>query len=526
MMDAEVEKELRKVLGWREVLLQKRILEAQQAQADGEENEAIAAYSSSLASQEPSSSSCSSSSFSPPPSERAFPSFFINAKAAKDPVLKLFRTYRDVLTVIDPGDLIAAAKIGASGALCNDPVLTHYVSVFFKDPFMAEELGPLLITFWAGGFWEEGDEAKQLPPGVRYRVGAYPSVELLRLIYTAVENSRFQELSHELYFQRSTSYTLLLALNFYEIDGSADAAAIIDAAATIGSHEPPPLGVFFNDPSGAVGRRLYRRTPKPALQQIRRLRGVLAGMDLPFGVVRGEAVLKQMAKLKALRAGSRQEMMSLPKKEHKMTQFGVPYDPSETPYTLLNKGRVDAYMRVGKDVDGNLLPLSAIQWGDKTVEDLVPFCPDEKKCLLLFKQCTPVWKIERHYGGLSIFLLVCHYCQTSKGDAARWIGREEGLPEVNEVLKAVDNYNRRTLFNPKFSTVMAILAGEERYPEEATGTGIHRAPRSPHFGDRSGLSTARAKVEARVAKKASKKRHKEAEKEKEKQGGGKKKKKE
>ena len=96
---------------------------------------------------------------------------------------------------------------------------------------------------------------------------------------------------------------------------------------------------------------------------------------------------------------------------------------------------------------------------------------------------------------------------------------------MNEVLKAVDNYNRRTLFNPKFSTVMAILAGEERYPEEATGTGIHRAPRSPHFGDRSGLSTARAKVEARVAKKASKKRHKEAEKEKEKQGGGKKKKK-
>ena len=203
------------------------------------------------------------------PSAGNDPPFFISDQAASDPALLLFRKYRDVLSVLDPSDLLSVARLSLDGLLRNDPVLSHYVSVFVKDPFLAEALRRLLPKFWRGGFWEEGDSeahgGTQLPEGREYTCGGYPDVQLLRVFCAAVEAYCCQSDAHAQYFQRSALYPLLLCHGWYEIDHSHNSGGMCTAA--------PPHSAFFSEPNGTAGRRLYRRTEARALEQIRGLHG-------------------------------------------------------------------------------------------------------------------------------------------------------------------------------------------------------------------------------------------------------------
>ena len=93
-------------------------------------------------------------------------------------------------------------------------------------------------------------------------------------------------------------------------------------------------------------------------------------------------------------------------KNWKKARDGGEYDASENPYTLCDTGCVDLVIRLGRDSrTGKPLALSGIQWPkNMTVQDILPHCPDEKRCLLNFKLGTPIRDVEKYYG-MSLFML-------------------------------------------------------------------------------------------------------------------------
>jgi hypothetical protein len=120
-----------------------------------------------------------------------------------------------------------------------------------------------------------------------------------------------------------------------------------------------------------------------------------------------------------------------------------------------------------------------------TVRDILPHCPDEKRCLLNFKLGTPIRDVEKYYG-MSLFMLACHYCQTDQGDAAKWLSLGDRLPSIDVVLSTTAEVNERTSFNPMFCQVMAVCVGTAELPAALGGEGALRRPQFRYCGDRSG----------------------------------------
>lgn len=104
------EAEMRERGLWREVERAKRILALQRAEQRAAAVSAAAGETPGM-SPAPESSSASSTTDAAATAPTAAPPFFISERASRDPALLLFHKYRDVLSVLDPSDLLANLRL-------------------------------------------------------------------------------------------------------------------------------------------------------------------------------------------------------------------------------------------------------------------------------------------------------------------------------------------------------------------------------------------------------------------------------
>jgi hypothetical protein len=481
-MDQAIYDDLKEFCGWRFANAQRdslALMETEMAGCCPISNDAESSSSNSGSAFNPSpssgSSSLSSSSSSGLANSRGggdFPDFFISERAAQDKNLLLLRRYRGALRCLDCGDLVSSARIAP--LLRKDAALFYCVSTYFNDPFMAEDLDGLLQKFWRGGYHDAAqDGPRRLHDGEEHKAGKYPDVELLRLIYEAVEKYEYQEIAHDTYQQKDTSFALLLD-RFYEkrkwVPKDADTPL-------------PPRSVSFN-PTWTW--RYFRKNEAAALKHVREVREAVESTKAGHGVLKGKAALECLRTLKVAKSGNLLPRMTVAPKANKRTKFGVVYDPGLTPYVLLNKNRTELCMRLKKGSS-----LHDIKWTKEglnthTVADVVPFCPDAKKVLLHFEQTAAVAAIEDYYG-ISIFMLAAHVCQLSTEGHYLSTLPEASAPSCLDLLDVIDKWNKATNFNPTLPDAFAVLFGEKKIPE-CDGSPARRKPSHDYSGSLSGKS--------------------------------------
>lgn len=381
-------------------------------------------------------------------------------KCRKNPKLALLRECRSVLRFMDPCDLRAAARHAPK--LRGDPVLHHVVTLYFKGPFMLETAMERIDGFWRGDYWREGDDPKHKQEN---KPRKYPAIELLRFIWDSYEAHRFSRVEMDLSFERNTSPPgVVWRTGLYQLDVTSKAKAAVQSGVA------PPGSVFFCDPER--GRNLYRRTPQAkALETIEKVIKVLATTGYGRGFRRGTVVCKF---LKAM-ADERKSLCLF-----HATKGGKRY-------TAHNNGRREAYMRIAPDI-----LLTDLRWPTNFHLSFVsPVVPDVTGCLDLFPQEIPVAAVEDFFG-MSVFLLVCHFCLAGKLSAGFWCrfrcwqkggGYFSELGGEVEQLRKVAQFNATFHVNPDlkwlFERDVPLPFGRDRHP-----------PRYDYSGDRAGFTAA------------------------------------
>ena len=379
----------------------------------------------------------------------------------KNPKLALLRECQSVLRFMDQCDLRAAARHAPK--LRGDPVLYHVVTLYFKGPFMLETAMERIDGFWRGDYWREGDDPKHKQ---KNNPRKYPAIELLRFIWDSYEAHQFSRVEMDLSFERNTSPPgVVWRTGLYKLDVTSE-----DAKAAVQSGVAPPGSVFFCDPER--GRHLYRRTPEAqALKTIKEVIKVLATTGYGHGFRWGNAVCKFLKSMAAER-----ESLCL----FHATKNGKRY-------TAHNNGRREVYMRIAPDT-----LLTGLRWATNTRLSVVsPVVPDVAGCLAPFPPEIPVAVVE-HFFGMSVFLLVCHFCVAGKLSADFWRrfrcwqrggGYFSELDDDVKQLRKVAQFNATFHVNPDlkwlFERDVPLPFGRDRHP-----------PRYDYSGDREGWTAA------------------------------------